>query len=53
MGFLRALIILLGLVDLRGLKIKKVVIGLLFHVKVKVREYGGLIKTILQQKVIV
>jgi hypothetical protein len=53
MEFPRVLIILLGLVDLRGLKIKKDVIGLLFLVKVKVREYGGLIKIILQQKVIV
>ena len=45
-GVLRVLIILLGLVDLHGQKIKKDAIGLLFLVKVRVHEYGGLIKTI-------
>ena len=53
MEFLRALIILLGLVDLHGLKIKKVVIGLLFLVKVKVQESGGQIKIISQRREIV
>ena len=51
--FLKVLIILHGLVDLLGRKIKMVVIGLPFLVKEKVHEFGGLTKTTLPQKEIV
>ena len=51
--FHKVQIIHLGQEDLHGQKIKMDVIGLLFLVKEKVQEFGGLIKIILQLKVIV
>ena len=53
MEFLKAQIILLGLADLPGPKIRKVVIGLQSHVREKEPESGGQIKITLLLKVTV